>query len=69
MKIFMEVTRDKYELPLIVADSSGKLAMQAGVKQSNVTSSIAKHAKGERKRCRFIMVEVEDESEGGDWNA
>lgn len=61
MKIFMEVTRDRYELPLIVADSSRELAQKSGANQDAVISTICKWVKGERKRSRFIRIEVEDE--------
>lgn len=36
MVIWMEVTRDRYELPVAVADSAAELAELVGVKKENI---------------------------------
>lgn len=55
MKLYLKVTRDKYELPVAVAESPKELAIMLGTTKNNVLSSISK------KRRTWVMVEVEDE--------
>jgi hypothetical protein len=55
MKLYMKVTKDEYELPLIVEDSPTRLAERLGLKVNSVTSMISK------KRNGYVKVEVEDE--------
>lgn len=55
MKLYMKVTKDEYELPLIVEDSPTKLAERLGLKVGSVTSMVSKNRSG------FVKVEVEDE--------
>jgi hypothetical protein len=57
MKLYMKVTTDKYELPLIVEDSPTRLAERRGLKVHSVTSMVSKNRSG------FVKVEVEDENE------
>ena len=61
MTVWLEVTQDKYELPVLVALSAGELARRAGVHKSTVSSSASRYNKGMRKRARFLKVEVEDD--------
>lgn len=55
MKLYMKVTKDEYELPLIVEDSPTKLAERLGLKVGSVTSMVSKNRSG------FVKVEVDDE--------
>jgi hypothetical protein len=55
MKLYMKVTKDEYELPLIVEDSPTRLAERLGLKVRSVTSMIS------RKSGGFVKVEVDDE--------
>lgn len=55
MKLYMKVTKDKYELPLIVEDSPTRLAERLGLKVGSVTSMVSKNRSG------FVKVEVDDE--------
>lgn len=57
MKLYLKVTRDKYELPVAVAESPKELAIMLGTTKNNVLSSISK------KRRTWVMVEVEDGEE------
>lgn len=61
MIIWMEVTRDRYELPVAVADSATELAKMAGVKPQSIMEHTCKAARGKIKRQRFVKVEVEDD--------
>lgn len=68
MKIWMEVTTDKYELPLKVADTGGELARMCGLSPDTIYSSISHYNNRTRKlkrfrqrKRKFICVEVDDE--------
>lgn len=58
MTIYMTTTKDEYELPTAVAESSSELARMLGTTQNNVSSSISKGRKG------FLKIEItEDEND------
>ena len=59
MKVYMEVTQDKYELPVAVADSVRELAYVVGVKE-NTVCNIMSRAKKRGGRCKYIKVELEE---------
>lgn len=62
MKIYIEVTRDKYELPLRIADSVQELARLSGTSENNIYSQISHYEHGAQKSARFYKIEVgEDE--------
>ena len=63
MTIYMEVTQDKYELPLALADSPGELAKIVKCTANNVSSCVSKRKSGIYKSGRFIAVKVKDEQE------
>lgn len=55
MTIYMQVSKDKYELPLAVAESPTELAKIVGTTKNNVSSSISKKRKG------WVKVEVRED--------
>lgn len=57
MKLYLKVTRDKYELPVAVADSAAELATMVGTTKNNVLSCISK------KYPTWKKVIVEDEED------
>ena len=59
MLIYMSISRDKYELPVCAADSIEELAEQCGVKVQSIRSYLS-HTKKNGKRCKYVIVEVED---------
>ena len=61
MRIYMEVTRDKYEFPINIEDSAKRLAEKCGVTANAVTSSCSHHRNGLYKRSRFVSVDIEEE--------
>lgn len=61
MTIWMEVTQDKYELPVAVAASAAELARIRGVKQNTVVSAAWRARLGKYKRSKYVSVEVEDD--------
>lgn len=58
-KLFLKVTKDKYELPLAVADSQRELARMLGIHQSTIARSLIRAKKG--SRTEFREVEIDDE--------
>lgn len=57
MKIYMKVTKDKYELPEAVAESPGELAKILGTSKNSVLSCLGHHCAG------WIRIEIEDDEE------
>ena len=60
MTVYMEVTRDAYELPVAVADSMCALARQIGVDVTSISRSVKKPHK---YRHKYIRVELPDEED------
>ena len=61
MRLYMEVTRDKYEFPLHIEDSPRRLAEKCGVSENTVSSACCHYRKGRHKRSRFVSVDIEEE--------
>lgn len=61
MTIYIEVTRDKYELPVRVADTVPELARMADCTENNIYSAISHYKHRAQKSARFYKVEVEDD--------
>lgn len=57
MKLYLRVTKDKYELPLAVADSAQELAVMVGTTKNVVQSCISKKHKGWKK----IVIDDEED--------
>lgn len=55
MTLYMMVTKDKYELPLLICDTPQELADKAGVKKRSLLSSLSHKNKG------WARVEVEED--------
>ena len=55
MKVYMRCSRDKYELPLAVADTPAELALLTGKTKGSVLSLISKKSRG------WYKIEIEDE--------
>jgi CYTH domain-containing protein len=60
-KIWMEVTRDEYELPVKIADSVEELAEMCGTSTNTIRSTISHWKKGRLKTCVYRKVEIEEE--------
>ena len=58
-KVYMEVTRDRYSLPIAVADTPTELAKMRGVKVQKVYQALKNERK--TKKPRFVRVEIEEE--------
>lgn len=57
MTLYMKVTRDKYELPVAVADSKSELACMVGVAPSSVCHALERGW----KKSTYVAVEVDDD--------
>lgn len=57
MFVYMLVTLDKYELPLIVADSPKELAARTGEKATSISRQICRSKKYGR-RCQYVKVDI-----------
>lgn len=56
--VWMEVTKDKYELPVAVADTAKELAEKCGVKPKAIERACWAHKKGTTKTCKWRKVEM-----------
>lgn len=61
MKLYLKVTKDRYELPLAVADSPRELAKMIGVSRDTINTALSKVKAGEVRNSTYKIVEVEDE--------
>lgn len=61
MNVWMQITKDKYELPVAVANTANELAEIVGVDVSAVRSAVSKQKTGKRKVTKYIKVVVEDD--------
>ena len=61
MKLYLKVTKDKYELPLAVADSPRELAKMIGVSPDTIFSALSHVKAGQVRNSTYKIVEVEDE--------
>ena len=57
--VYMLVTEDEYELPLMVADTAIELARRLGLRECSVMSAICKAKKTGRK-CKYVRVDWDD---------
>lgn len=60
MTVWMLVTSDKYELPIMWEESARKLADRIGIPRNYIHSAIS-NAKKKHQRCKYVKVEVEEE--------
>lgn len=60
MVLYMAVTPDELELPMVVADSCAELAGIFNVKTHVVYSAISHRQSGKNSGRKFVRVEVND---------
>ena len=58
----MYVTKDKYELPLIVADTAAELARKLGIHPGPVRSALC-HARQRGGKSQYVKVNIDDINE------
>lgn len=55
--VYVAYSKDKYKLPIFVADSPKELSAAVGV-DTNTISSVISHAKAKQKDWRFAKVDI-----------
>ena len=60
MYVYMHVTKDKYELPLAVADSVKELADLVGVHPNDIHGVIYRARIRGSKRSKYVKVKIDD---------
>lgn len=58
MIVWMKVTKDKYQIPLILADSAPELARQCGATINTIRSSASHYKSGRIKYPSYISVDI-----------
>lgn len=59
MKMIMQVSKDKYELPLNIAKSVGEMHRISGIDRSTIYKALKRNLRG--MKSSFVYVEVEDD--------
>ena len=59
MRLYMWVSKDKYQLPLFVSEKVEEVARVSGRNIFTIYSSISKHKYGVVKNSQFLCVEVD----------
>ena len=59
-KLYMKVSKDKYQLPEAVSDSVKELAEMCGESPRIVSSLASKERAGKHKNSPFIRVDIEE---------
>jgi hypothetical protein len=57
----MKISKDKYELPIAVADTAQQLADMCGTSVHCILSIVSKTKKGVIKKPSYIKVEIEED--------
>ena len=58
MVLWLKVTKDEYELPLAVAESSKELEQMLGLSRRTVSKQIW-NAERSKTKCQYIKIEVD----------
>lgn len=66
MVIYMEVTQDEYELPVVIADDLAELSWRSRTTKNAIKSAISHLKSGKIKKSRFIKVEIPEGEENAE---
>lgn len=69
MIVYMKVTRDKYELPIAIADTVGELAKMTGASKETIFSNISHQKSGRIKNGSYKRIDIGDVEEEGEADA
>lgn len=61
MTVWMVVTRDIYELPVAIADTSKELAKICGVSDLTIQTGAYRYKAGKVKKSRYRKVVIDDD--------
>lgn len=59
----MLVTKDKFELPIAVADNPYQLSAMIGKSVNTIVSTVSKYERGVYKKCPYRRVVIESDDE------
>ena len=63
MVVYMEITRDKYELPVVFSDNLTEFSKMVNASKETISSAICHANRVKYKRPRFIKVEIDETEE------
>lgn len=66
--VWMEISKDRYELPIYVADSAKELAELTGKQNATAIISAVSHAKKRGGWCKYTRVPITEETQEGEQN-
>lgn len=58
--LYIKVTKDKFELPVFIADTAKELAAYEGVTENTIYSCISHYEHGAVKTCRYRRVRIDE---------
>lgn len=61
MYVWLLVTKDKYELPLMVTDTAEEMAERLGIGVGTIETTISKAKHGILKHSRFAKVRIDED--------
>lgn len=64
--LWMEISKDRYELPIHIADTAKELAELTGAKNATTIISAIYHANKRGGWCKYIRVPTTEETQEGD---
>lgn len=60
--MYIAITKDKYELPIAVADTAKELAEMVGTKPNTVLSAIShEHSRGSNSMFKKVLIDESEE--------
>jgi hypothetical protein len=59
--LWLAVTADKYELPIIVEESAKQLADKLGITSSTVIASVSRNNTGKNAGRKIVKVNIDDD--------
>lgn len=60
MKLYIAVTNDKYELPIMVAENVRELSEAFGISYHDIHCLISRDIPAKKKNVKFIRLEIEE---------
>ena len=61
MIVWMEISKDKYQLPLAIANSARELSKITGASVNRIECAASRMARGKSKTSRVVKVMIEED--------
>lgn len=58
--LWLAVTPDRYELPIMVCDTAEELGQKYGLSRNSIISNVKRKADGTRSGRKFVKVRIEE---------